>query len=212
MVNYAEAIKRPFTDLKKFLIGVVLGIIPIVNFFVGGYEIECIRTVIKKGKKDYRLPEWTNWGNLFFRGFLSFVIGLIWIIPLIVILLIALGSAFVSLFSLESAGVPAYNAIAGMGAWLIVLIIVALLIAYISPMSMVFFAKDYKFGDAFKLGKILKKTFTGTYFMAWIISIVISMVIMFVLSIIPFLGTMLSSFIVGVMMYTILGEVYSETE
>ena len=66
-----NAVIRPFTDFKKLLIGILLNIIPVINFFALGYLLECGRTP----KKD--LPEWKNFGDFFVEGFFAAVIALI---------------------------------------------------------------------------------------------------------------------------------------
>jgi hypothetical protein len=48
MVDYTVSIKRPFSDFKKLLIGIVLSIIPIVNFIALGYQLNCAKTAMKK--------------------------------------------------------------------------------------------------------------------------------------------------------------------
>jgi len=40
MVDYGGAFKKPFQDITKLVIGIVLMIIPIVNFLAMGYFIE----------------------------------------------------------------------------------------------------------------------------------------------------------------------------
>ena len=50
--NYLGAIKRPFTDFNKLLLGVLFLLIPIVNiitgFFVKGYRLEAAKSYNKK--------------------------------------------------------------------------------------------------------------------------------------------------------------------
>ena len=58
VANFGEAIKRPFTDLKILLIGIVLSIIPIVNWFTFGYFLECARTTGKKKNYGQRDCPW----------------------------------------------------------------------------------------------------------------------------------------------------------
>ena len=58
-MEYEKAVKRPFTDLNKFLIGVLLLIVPFLNLitglFVRGYSLECAKSSMKK---KFGLPEW----------------------------------------------------------------------------------------------------------------------------------------------------------
>ncbi|MDD5331948.1 MAG: DUF4013 domain-containing protein [Candidatus Nanoarchaeia archaeon] len=210
MVNYTEGLKRPFTDVKKLLIGIVLSILPIINFFVMGYQLECARSMLKKGKPEYALPEWNHWGNLFLRGFLTLIIGIIYMIPLVIVGILVFGNTLMNLATVWFTGTVTPDLFAGLGAGLAVFILVAILLAYIIPSAIVAFASDYKFGSAFKLGKILKKAFTGKYFGAWFVSIVVSMLFGLVFSIVPYLGGAITSFIVGVIMYSLIGQAYSE--
>ena len=57
MVDFVRAIKRPFTDFKKFGIGVLIcffvAIMPsiirfLASFFIAGYGIKCARTAMNR--------------------------------------------------------------------------------------------------------------------------------------------------------------------
>ncbi|MDD5254251.1 MAG: DUF4013 domain-containing protein [Candidatus Nanoarchaeia archaeon] len=213
MVNYNESIKRPFTDLKNFLIGVVLSIIPIINIFVMGYELECAKSMLKKGKKDYKLPEWKDWGNLFVRGLLSIIISIIWAIPLFIALIVVIGNMlFPFMKSLMTGIIDPTIVLPTLGIGILVISIIALLTAYIAPMAIVNYATDYKFGSGFEFNKIFKKAFTGKYLIVWILALLLAFVITLILSIIPLIGSAISSFIAGVITYTLFGEVFSEID
>ena len=77
-MEFSTALKRPFSDLKTFIIGSALSILPIINFFAFGYILEAAKLTLKKKNT---LPEWNNWGNLFVKGLLSVLIGFIYMIP-----------------------------------------------------------------------------------------------------------------------------------
>lgn len=53
MVDYIENIKKPFSDVKTLIIGIILSIIPIVNLLVSGYVLKVAEDSIK-GKKGLR--------------------------------------------------------------------------------------------------------------------------------------------------------------
>src|SRR3989344_5251075 len=90
--DFIRAIKRPFTDFNKLAIGIIFLIIPFVSiitgFFVKGYRMESARTALNK---KFEMPKWESFGNLFVRGLLSWIIGIIYMIPAIVLILIAAG-------------------------------------------------------------------------------------------------------------------------
>lgn len=66
--------------ITKILIGGILGIIPIVNFAVAGYMVETIRNVAQEMERP--LPEWSEFGEKFVKGLMVFIIGLIYTIPI----------------------------------------------------------------------------------------------------------------------------------
>jgi hypothetical protein len=55
MVNYTEAMKKPFSDLKTLGIGSIIGAIPIVNMLISGYGAKTAEDVM--GKKN-KLRAW----------------------------------------------------------------------------------------------------------------------------------------------------------
>lgn len=66
--------------ITKILIGGILGIIPIVNFAVFGYMVETIRNVAQGLERP--LPEWSGFGEKFVKGLMVFIIGIIYTIPI----------------------------------------------------------------------------------------------------------------------------------
>jgi hypothetical protein len=225
MVDFEAAIKRPFQDFKKLGIGALMYMIPVVSFitmfFASGYGLECAKTAMKKKSK---LPEWTDWGNLFLKGLSVFAIALIYSIPIGII------AAFMVVKAMQ--GVGSYNTMlsaqpemimsnmASLGLGFILFMVLLLLLSYIMPMVLMFFVDKWKFGDAFKLGEIFKKVFTGKYFVAWIVIMIYSFVIGFLVSIISvvtavtfILPLILSAFLNMILLITsmtVFGEVYSE--
>src|SRR3989338_4250350 len=85
MVDYIEAIKKPFSDLKKSGLAVLFGLFGMIIFipylFNFGYFLECAKNSSKK-----ELPEWGNYWEKFVRGFFLFLIFFIYAIPLLILL------------------------------------------------------------------------------------------------------------------------------
>ncbi len=83
------ALKRPFTDWKKLLVGSAFYMVPYLNlittFFATGYTLEAAKNTIGNNST---LPEWRNWGELFYNGIISAVVGLVYMIPVIILFLI----------------------------------------------------------------------------------------------------------------------------
>ena len=227
MVNFGEAIKRPFQDFKKLGIGALMYMIPwvsiITGFFSSGYGLECAKTAIKKKPN---LPEWSDWGNLWTRGFLSFLISVIYFLPLALLSVLFVGPLILKMMGgilssnpetfIEDLGLTGsanYQLFAFLGLF-------AVLIAYILPMALMFFVEKWNFSDAFKIGDIFKKAFTSKYFVAWIILIVYAMVIGFIVTlltaattvtvIIPLILMGFWNMALTITSMTVFGEVYSE--
>ena len=223
MVNFGEAIKRPFQDFKKLGIGALMYMIPLVNivtgFFSSGYGLECAKTGMKK---DYKLSEWDDWGNLWIKGFLCFLISVIYSIPLAIIAAIILGPILSSsLNALISSNPQALvSALGAAGSNLVIVALIGLLIIYVVPMAIMMFVDKGNFSDAFKIGVIFNKAFTSKYFAAWIMVMVYSWVIGIVAGllsmattltvVIPWIVTGFMSIILTITSMTVFGEVYSE--
>ena len=209
MVDYIGAIKRPFSDFKKLLLGLVFSIIPIVNFIGSGYQLECCRSAYKNKSE---LPEWKNYGELFIRGILNGVIWVIYSIPVMIVFFYVIGKSMFGLAELYSTDTTAFLAelIRTVGYSLIAIILLGLVTTYIAYYASVRFAMNYKFKEAFQFKEILRGIFSKGYFLAWLVAGIYSLIIGLLLGIIPFIGSGIAGFISGVTFLTVLGEVYKE--
>ena len=209
-MDFETNFKKPFTDVKKLLIGILLSIVPVVNFLAVGYMLETAR---KSMKKDTSLPEWEGWSDLFVKGLLSIVIEAIYFIPAAIVGLIFMWPVMIKAMPMMMAGqIPNIGEmIAGMGSMMMGLGLAALLAlfaAYIAP-SAIFHFLNGTFADAFKFGDVLKKAFSGTYGMAWTLFILYSMVLVSVLGFIPYVGSGAATFIAGITGFSLMGEAFS---
>jgi hypothetical protein len=206
-MEITKAIKRPFQDVKTLLIGIALSVIPIVNLIALGYFFETAKAT---AKKDYRLLEWKGFGKLFVTGLLATIIGIIYALPIILIAIFGLGLPLLSFIFSQGTELPALGSI---GASIILIIILAVIVAYVLPAAYLSFASSGKFGSGFDFSLIRKKAFNRHYFAAWFVGIIYTLVVTGVLMLLffffPFLGAAIGSFISGVMMYTLLGEAWA---
>jgi len=213
MPNYGEAFKRPFQDFKKLGIGIILAILPIINFFVAGYQLVCAKTAMKK---DYALPPWKSFWDLFVKGLVSFLISLIYLIPAIICIIIALilgGSILVDWFSqlwIPSEKVIQLSLVSLGNVFLILLLAMLFIIfvAYLIPIALLQYIEKGKFSDAFELKKVFRKAFQGKYFAAWFVVTLYAIFLTAILSYIPFIGKAIATFITGVTVFTAIGEIY----
>ena len=213
-MDVATALKKPFTDIKKLIIGTVLGIIPVVNFFTMGFALEC--SGLGKNKKSATMPEWDDWGDYFVKGLLAFVVSILYALPGGLVILFGLGGAFFSmmgkgLFTGMMSGnmTGLFSTLATFGPVIFVGGLLLLLGAYLSPAGILSYLQSRDFGKAFAFGTIFAKAFSGAYFAAWIVGLLMSLVIAIVLGMIPIVGGMIGLFVVSVFYYTLLGEAYA---
>src|SRR5512138_4945 len=130
----------------KWLLLIIISIIPIVNFIMFGYLMEILR-----GART--APELNDYGRLFVDGFKLFIVGLIYAIPLIVLYVILFGA---SLAMISSGSDTA--AAAGFGTMMIGMLLVfvlGLVIALFEVIGAVRLARTDSIGEAFDFSAIL---------------------------------------------------------
>jgi len=209
MIDYMEAIRRPFSDFKKLLLGWIISLIPIVNFIAFGYQLECGRSA-NKGK--LKLPEWKGYGELFIHGFLSIIIWLIYSIPVIIVFGIIVGAGLFTMSSLTEFSPEKLlsDLFVQVGAGLIIIILVGFVVTYVGYYAIMSYAMNYRFKDGFDFRKIFSGSFTKEYFFGWLVAIIYSMILGFVGTLIPFVGSAITGFVSGVTFLTIIGSVYKK--
>ena len=206
MVNYNIAFKRPFTDIKKLIIGLIISIIPIVNFIATGYHLECAKTALSR---KFKLPEWKNFGKLFVNGFLGLVISFVYLLPAILIFIIFGISILRNAFQGGFTSTQLLNNLATLGGIASAGFILMIIAFYIIPAALVGFIESNKFGDGFNR-VIFRKAFTGKYFIVWLIMGMYMLILGSIFSLIPFVGGSIAGFITGLTLFTAVGEIYKE--
>jgi hypothetical protein len=212
-MEFVEAIKRPFSDWKKLLIAALMYMIPLISivtqFFGVGYLLECGKTAMKKTAK---LPEWTDWGNLFVKGLVAFIISAIYFMPTVILILIVAGTTILTGFSVQNLGVL----IGSLGVGMLLVLVVGIITAYVLPVAILTYASKGGFGSAFALKEVFAKAFTGQYLVAWLLSAVAGVVVMMVAGylsallaltfVLPLILSGLATAISGIIAMTLLGE------
>jgi hypothetical protein len=175
-----DAVIGKWKEWLLLIIATVLICIPLL-----GYTLRVLR-----GEKP--APGVTGWGTLIVDGIKYFIVSLIWAIPCLVVLFLALGSLIAAIASggTSAALVFAGGAMAG----LLVFIVVGIITLIFSTIGIVRFARTGSMGEAFNIGEILAtigKIGWGSYILALVVLIVVQLVIALVLSLfwlIPLLG------------------------
>jgi hypothetical protein len=230
-MNYDEAIRKPFTDLGKLAIGIVLGLIPIVNWVARGFALECSGAGRYKFSKG--MPEWKDVWYYFTRGLASYVIAIVYAIPAIAVFSITAAYAAGSLASLSSlmpglGSMPSLiteqffrtwvvqnwsqvmQIILAMAPMLTLGIALLALGMYFYPVGVLNYLKTKEFAKAFDFRVVKATAFSGRYFWAWIISGVIAIVISAVANVIPILGSSVAFFVSGVIAWDLYGQAFAK--
>lgn len=206
-MDYGNMIGDSFVYAKDGLVGhwkrwILLIISTIIFPLMMGYTME-----IWRGKKPAPEPE--QWGKMFIDGLKLLVAGIIYAIPVILIILVFGGFAvFGALQAAAMSGDPNYFTthadelmplFAGfmVGLLLLIAIIVAIIISLFSLIGFVRMARTERLGEAFNFGAILEtigKIGWGSYILALIILFIIGVIAGFILNLvgmIPFIRLIL---------------------
>ena len=183
IMDYGKSFTYLFEDEKwisKFLVGVVISLVPIVNFATYGYMLQIVKNV--RDSEEHPLPEWDDFGKLFVDG-LKFLAGfLVYMAPVILL------SFSISIFAIALDAVGASGDAFGVAMTLLTCLIIlfSFLPLLLYPALYVQFAKDDQIGDMFKLNDMwnLIKADAGNY-------IIILLMIFFVLAFIASFGMLL---------------------
>ncbi|MCR4369158.1 MAG: DUF4013 domain-containing protein [archaeon] len=223
MVDIAGAIKKPFDDLKTAGIGIILGLIPLVNLLVVGYGVNVARRTVAK---DNKLPAWSFDSLLQYLkdAIFAIIIYIIYMIPAGIAFAIGLGLAIGTLLpAILSGNTGAIvggiaGAFAAGGVFALLAGLLVVIGEVMASIGIIFYAKENSLGAAFNFGAIIKKILTAQYIIAIIVLVVYWIVlgiIATVLSIIPVVGSLLG---VGLAVYaatvtgmTLFAQVFNET-
>jgi hypothetical protein len=238
MVNYTEALKKPFTDLMKLVVGIVLSLIPIVQWIAKGFALES--SGLGKTRPSAKMPEWKNYWNLFIKGLLSDVILFIYMLPALIVFLVAAGITLAPIASsLISSAIPQEisqavqpretgpallkNLIQQNWMSIIPSLIVAapifliafilfLVASYVGPIAILNYVRTNKFNAAFEFSLVFRKTLNGKYFVVWLVTTILIGVIAAILGFVPFIGRAVIYFITAVISFTLYGQIFREVK
>jgi hypothetical protein len=236
MVNYKESIKKPFTDLTKLVIGIVLSFIPIVQWIVKGFALES--SGLGKTRPSPKMPEWKNFVDLFIKGLLADIISFVYMLPAIIVFLLAIGVGLIPFIygMIGSTALQQFTQTSQMSGkesellknlimqnWhllipslivaapiLLVAFVLFLFAIYVGPIAVLNYVKNNKFTAAFDFNIIFRKTMNVKYFVVWIVTLVLIAIISAVLSWIPFIGRAIAYFLIAVISFSLYGQIFRE--
>ncbi len=218
---YVRGIKKPFSEVKKLVAGVVFNIIPVVNFISIGYVLENGKFAM--GNKA-KLPEWNNIWHYFKLGFKGAVISFVYFIPVWILLSALMGMGYlwymarsVSVSSLNQLELPAmasnlgvFSLLAGGGVLAAITALLLVGIAYFLPVALLKSVNEGNLSAAFHFKEVALKALNENYIFPWAISMLYCLLITLILIWIPLVGLAFGSFVGGLSMLNILGEVYKK--
>jgi hypothetical protein len=137
---------------------------------LSGYGLEITRRVIRGESKV--LPAWDNWGALFTDGLMVVIISIVYALP-IIILGVCLGVPIGIISDQSEAAGSVFSSFLGCLNFLW-----AIVMSFLLPAAIAFFAKEGNLGAAFRFGDIVKwvrdhfTTYLITAVIAWVASVV----------------------------------------
>jgi hypothetical protein len=175
-MDLRKAFSYPFEDkewVNKVLIGLLILLVPILNFAWVGYSIEIMRRVIKG--EALPLPGWDDLGKKFTDGLQLFLVRLVYVLPMILLVGVPLTIMIVPAILASGKNTQQLAAVIATAGGLASLCLIGLTILYALALSVLFpaiyveFARHGSFSACFNFksifGEITRNA--GTYFTAW---------------------------------------------
>jgi hypothetical protein len=163
----------------------------ILMLFISGYMVR-----IYKGTRPS--PDFDNWGSLFIDGVRLAVVHIIWCLPLLILILAAVGLAMAGIVLGPAAGgVMTGLLLAALLVLLLAGIVVFVIVVLYAAMGAIRFSRTGSIREGIRFSKItelIRAIGWGSFILALIILIVLCLIffgIVFVLSLIPYVGWVL---------------------
>ena len=162
-MNFGKSFAYMFDDanwVSKFLVGIVISMVPILNLAWAGYGIGIMRNMARGMEKP--LPSWDNLGEKIKDGLIIFVVTFIYLLPALIVLGIGAGIA----------AATGDDNIAG-GVMIVLGCCVAIYIlafSFLHPAILIHYARTNSFAALFQVGEVFKLATAnlGDYLMAWV--------------------------------------------
>lgn len=170
---------------------------------VRGYYVRVYRRTAVDSEAD--APAFDDWGDLFTDGLYSLVIFLVYLVPLAVLVVLAVGGGAMSSVDDPSAAVDALRNAAGLALLLALLYFLGMW--YVLPAAVSNFAHEGELRAAFRLREVFDGAVSEDYAVGWVLTVVVQLLIWPVAFLLQFLLVgFFISFFVGVAVRSILGS------
>jgi uncharacterized RDD family membrane protein YckC len=166
---------------RKLLIGLIVSIVPIINFAWAGYIIQLLSNVSLG--LETPLPEWSDFGKKFVDGLIIAVVVFIYALPVTILITAAMGGIGLFEFVLQADLSDWYSAaLTGLSSLLSCLVLAYLLaLTFFFPAVTLHYSRQDNFGACFQIGRIFNLITNNRddYLQAWVVSLVTWLVIIF---------------------------------
>lgn len=210
MIDFGKAFTFIFDDERwfdKLIVPVLVSLIPVVGGLAfTGYILRTIKNVIQNEVNP--LPDF-EFGEDLSRGFRLFLIGLVYSLPIMLVV----GLALIPMLRLNSNESLSALAVIFLVLALLLMIAYSLFLMLIQPIMTANFAVKDTFASGFELGKFFKRL--GNNFVAWLIvyaGIFLAGIISPVGSILFFVGVLLTTAYSQLMVAHLTGQAYAASE
>ena len=203
MFYLGESLRKLFSNPKSLFIGIVLFNIPIVKFIVPAYFFRCIRGEYLAHNS---LPKWKNVNGLLKDWGVMIILWLIFMSGPITLYLFSLDDVMKLVKIKESQGILSF--LVAMSGTVNLLFSTIFFIMMLYLVTMTYMVINDKRIKNFNFLIIIKKAGSYKYFLSFLILIIVWTMLFPVLDSIPFIGTGLANFALGVISVTFLARVY----
>ena len=154
-MDIGTAFKKPFTDIKLLIIGIILTIIPVINILtIPGYFLRIAKNTMAG---DNKLPKFDNFGGLVVESIKAIVVGIIYMIIMMIV------AAILGL-------IPLIGGVLSL-IWMIVF-------AFVMISGMMTLAQTGDIGKALNIPDLFKKAKRANFIIAVIVGAIIVGIIM----------------------------------
>ncbi len=180
-MDFNRAFRYIFDDkdwLSKVALGLLIMMVPILNFAWIGYQIQVIRNVRKN--EAVPLPAWgENLGKFFMDGLMVTLANIVYALPIILVACLPL--ALMLIPAMASNNQDLFNVLMTGSmivyfAFFCLLLVYGLVLSFVTPMVQILYAREGTFASCFKLREIFG-TITrnaGPFFTVWLVNFGVS--------------------------------------
>lgn len=200
-MNFNRAFRYVFEDkdwLSKVGIGLLITLVPILNFAWFGYQVQILRNV--RDQEPVILPTWDDLGKKFMDGLMIMLAGLIYALPMLLVACLPLTMMVIP--ALGGSNQDVFNALMT-GSMVVTSCLLCLVILYglalsiLTPVVQIFYAREGTFASCFKVREIFQAVSknAGPFFTIWLVILGVGLGISLAIGIvggllgwIPFIG------------------------